>query len=147
MRQTPSVRRATVIALSLSLVSMTSCGLNSSPSDAKPAAAESSSPAPAKDEALAAMVPEEIKKAGVIRMAINPAYPPFVSTGADGKTLEGFEPDLANSVAAMLGVKIEFVPTSFDAIIPALQAKSVDIAMSSIGDTKAREQIVDFATY
>lgn len=147
MRQTPSVRRVSVIALSLSLVSMTSCGLNSSPSDAKPASAESSNPAPAKDEALAAMVPEEIKKAGVIRMAINPAYPPFVSTGADGKTLEGFEPDLANSVAAMLGVKIEFVPTSFDAIIPALQAKSVDIAMSSIGDTKAREKIVDFTTY
>jgi len=147
MRQTRSVPRLSILALSLGLISVTSCGLTSSPSDTKPASAETSGPAPARDETLAAMVPEEIKKAGVIRMAINPAYPPFVSVGSDGKTLEGLEPDLANSVAAMLGLKIEFVPTSFDAIIPALQAKSVDIAMSSIGDTKAREQIVDFATY
>lgn len=147
MRKTRSVRRISILALSLSLISLTSCGLNSSPSDAKPAADEAAGKGPALDEALAAMVPDEIKKAGVIRMATNPAYPPFESIGSDGTTIEGLDPDLANSVAAMLGVKIEFVPTSFDAIIPAIQAKTVDMAMSSIGDTKEREKIVDFATY
>ncbi|MGI8458863.1 MAG: ABC transporter substrate-binding protein, partial [Propionibacteriaceae bacterium] len=80
-------------------------------------------------------------------MATNPSYPPFESTAKDGKTIVGLDPDLANAVGQVLGVRIEFVPTSFDAIIPALAAKKVDLAMSSIGDTKEREKTVDFATY
>jgi len=83
----------------------------------------------------------------VIRMAINPQYPPFESTKSDGTTLEGLDPDLATAIGQLLGVEIEFVPTSFDAIIPALAAGTVDMAMSSIGDTKEREGTVDFATY
>ena len=133
------------------LLSLTACGLNSSPSTdaAKPAASGSSSsaPAPRKDEALAGMLPRDIATSGVIAMATNPSYPPFESVAKDGKTIVGLDPDIANAVGDLLGVKVEFVSTSFDAIIPALQAKKVDLAMSSIGDTKEREKIVDFATY
>ena len=99
------------------------------------------------DEELAAMLPESIKESGVIRMAINPAYPPFESVSDDGETLIGLDPDLANAMGEVLGVDVEFVHTSFDAIIPALAANKVDMAMSSIGDTKEREKTVDFVTY
>ncbi|GAA1140312.1 ABC transporter substrate-binding protein [Ornithinicoccus hortensis] len=134
---------------------LTSCGLGSSPSD-EPAdgadasadgAAASSGPVIEVDEELAAQVPDDLKEAGVIRMAINPNYPPFESMGPDGKTLVGLEPDLADAIGDVLGLEIEMVPTSFDGIIPALEAHKVDMAMGSIGDTKEREEVVDFATF
>lgn len=128
---------------------LAACGLNSSPSDpgGSSAAADQPTHSQQTDPKLAALVPAAIKKAGVIRMAINPSYPPFESTAADGKTLVGLDPELAQAIGGELGVKVTFVPTSFDAIIPSLAAKKVDMAMSSIGDTKEREQTVDFATY
>ncbi|MEP7194774.1 MAG: ABC transporter substrate-binding protein [Actinomycetota bacterium] len=92
-------------------------------------------------------MPDNVKKAGVIRVATDPSYPPFTSIAGDGKTVVGFDADMAHAIAETLGLKIEFVPTSFDAIIPALSAGKVDMAMSSIGDTKKREVVVDYATY
>jgi len=147
MRMQVTARRATPVVAVLSLLALTSCGLNSSPSAKGTAAGQQSGTTQSKDAALAAMLPEDIKSAGVIRMEINPAYPPFETTAKDGKTLVGLDPDLAHAMAALLGVKIEFVPTSFDAIIPGLQANKADMAMSSIGDTKKRQNTVDFATY
>lgn len=147
-----TVRPRTALLLICALP-LAACGMGSSPS--APQAGSSGGDGAAgepvsqqkQDPKLAAMVPEEIKQAGVIRMAINPSYPPFESMAGDGKTMVGLDPDLANAMGALLGVKVKFVSTSFDAIIPALSSHKVDMAMSSIGDTKEREQTVDFATY
>lgn len=146
----PAVRAlpSRALLVPLCLTALAACGLGSSPSVDKDAAgATSGATAQAKHDDLAAMVPAQVKQSGVIRMAINPSYPPFESMAPDGKTLVGLDPDLAKAIGQILGVRVEFVPTSFDAIIPALTAKKVDMAMSSIGDTKEREQKVDFATY
>jgi polar amino acid transport system substrate-binding protein len=126
---------------------LASCGLNSSPSQNDGAAGQSEAPAQQKSEELAASLPPEIQEAGVIRMATDPAYPPFESIADDGRTVVGLDPDLASAIGSTLGVDVEFVHTSFDGIIPALEADKVDMAMSSIGDTKEREKTVDFATY
>lgn len=128
------------------LMGLAACGLNSSPSTDVPTN-ESSAPSQVGDAELSEMLPAEIKQAGVIKMATDPGYPPFESMAKDGKTIVGLDPDLANATGELLGVKIDFVPTSFDAVIPSLSAKKVDMAMSSIGDTKEREKTVDFATY
>lgn len=147
----PCGRRSTLALVAAGLFALTACGLNESPSTTQSSAgggAGTASPAPVSaDPALAAQVPSTIKDAGVIRMATQAGYPPFGYMGPDGKTIIGFDIDLANAIGAKLGVKVEPVNTSFDAIIPALQAKKVDMAMASIGDTKEREQKVDFTTY
>lgn len=130
------------ITAALGLMSVAACGSSSSTGSST-----GHSASVATDSSLAALLPSSIKKSHVIKMAINPAYPPFESTAADGTTMVGLDPDLAKAMGALLGVKVEFVSTSFDAIIPALQSKNVDMAMSSIGDTKEREKTVDFATY
>ena len=96
---------------------------------------------------LAKRVPEPIASSGTLRVAMDPTYPPFGSIESDGKTIVGFDADMALAIGNVLGLEVTFVNTSFDAIIPALQADKVDLALSSIGDTKAREQVVDFATY
>ncbi|WP_162802215.1 ABC transporter substrate-binding protein [Ornithinimicrobium murale] len=131
----------------LATLTLASCGLSSSPSQEEGAAAESAAPQQEVNEELAASLPAEIKEAGVIRLATDPNYPPFETVADDGKTIVGLDPDIAHAVADILGVEIEFVETSFDGIIPAIEAGKVDMAMSSIGDTKEREKTVDFATY
>ena len=88
----------------------------------------------------------DIKSSGVIRVAMDETYPPFESVSSSGSVV-GLDQDIANAIGQLLGVKVAFVNTPFDAIIPALAANKVDMAMSSIGDTKARQAIVDFATY
>jgi len=46
-----------------------------------------------------------------------------------------------------MGVQWNFVEAGFDGIIPGLASGKYDIGMSSFGDTKEREQTVDFVTY
>jgi polar amino acid transport system substrate-binding protein len=129
-----------VLALTLA-AAVTACGSRGAASGT----GQTSSPA---TQPAAAQVnpPADIKAAGVIRIAMDETYPPFESQESSGAVV-GLDPDLAQAIGGVLGVKVEFVNTPFDAIIPALAAKKVDMAMSSIGDTKARQAIVDFATY
>jgi polar amino acid transport system substrate-binding protein len=132
----------------LAALTLSSCGLNSSPSqEGETGAAASAAPKQEMNEQLAASLPAEIQESGVIRVATDPNYPPFETVADDGKTIVGLDPDIAHAVADILGVEIEYVETSFDGIIPAIEAGKVDMAMSSIGDTKEREKTVDFATY
>ncbi len=81
----------------------------------------------------------------VIKVAMDETYPPFESV--QGGTVVGLDPDLATAIGDVLGVRAEFVNTSFDGIIPSLTSHKADMAMSSLGDTKKRELTVDFATY
>ncbi|QYG11532.1 ABC transporter substrate-binding protein [Microbacterium sp. PAMC22086] len=113
-------------------------------SSSAPSAPTESSSAIAVNEELAATVPAAIREAGVIRVATDPTYPPFESV--DGDQVVGLDADLAHAIGDILDLDIEFVQVSFDGIIPSLQAGSADMALSSIGDNKEREQAVDFAT-
>ncbi|WP_427008633.1 ABC transporter substrate-binding protein [Pseudarthrobacter sp. H2] len=126
----------------IGVLALTGCGGVSSG-----APAASPTPSAAAEARLAALVPDDIRQAGRMRVATDPTYAPFESMDTDGKTIVGLDPDLATAVGDLLGLKVEFVPTSFDALIPSLAANKVDLAMSSIGDTKEREKTVDFATY
>jgi polar amino acid transport system substrate-binding protein len=99
------------------------------------------------DETIAAAVPAAIKSKGTLTIASDGAYPPNEFIGADGKTVEGMDPDLAKALGDVLGLQIKVVVTTFDGIIPGLAAGRYDLGMSSFTDTKEREQVVDFVTY
>ncbi len=58
--------------------------------------------------------------------------------------LIGFEIDVANKVAADMGVKTEFVPTAWDGIIPALLAGKFDVIISGMSITPERNLTVNF---
>jgi polar amino acid transport system substrate-binding protein len=133
---------ASALAATLALTSCSGAGSSGATSTDPSSASGTVTPIPS----LAAELPSDIKSSGVIRVAMDETYPPFESVSSSG-SVEGFDPDLANAIGQLLGVKVTFVNTPFDAIIPALAANKVDMAMSSIGDTKARQAIVDFATY
>ncbi|HXX38645.1 MAG TPA: ABC transporter substrate-binding protein [bacterium] len=104
-------------------------------------------PSVSEDASIAAAVPAALRAKGVLVVASDASYPPFESFAPDGKTIIGFDADLAHAIGAVLGLKAQMTNVSFDEIIPGLAAKKYDIAMSSIGDTKKREEVVDFVTY
>jgi polar amino acid transport system substrate-binding protein len=59
----------------------------------------------------------------------------------------GVDPDIAAAIAEKLGVDYEFIPTGFDAIIPALNAGDGDVIMSAMTINPERDEEVDFVAY
>lgn len=101
---------------------------------------------PAVDSTVAAQVPAKFKSKTLI-VAADATYAPNEFIGANGKTVEGMDPDLGKALAAVMGVKVKLVNASFDGIIPGLAAGKYDLGMSSFTDTKERQKTVDFVTY
>lgn len=76
--------------------------------------------------------------------AVPQDFPPFGSTGKDGK-LEGYDVDVARLVAKELGVKLELIPVSSINRIPYLQTGKVDLVISSLGVTPGRAKVIAFS--
>jgi polar amino acid transport system substrate-binding protein len=100
----------------------------------------------AKNDALAAQLPEKIKNAGVLVVGVNVPYAPNEFKDSSGKIV-GFDVDLVNAIAATLGVRAEYKESDFAKIIPAVQQGTYDMGMSSFTDSKERQQQVDFVDY
>ncbi|WP_413173285.1 ABC transporter permease subunit [Anabaena azotica] len=79
-----------------------------------------------------------------LRVATEPAFPPFEFQGKDGE-LQGFSIDLMRAIATAASFQVEFQSLPFDGIIPALQAKTIDAAISSITITQERSKTVAFS--
>jgi polar amino acid transport system substrate-binding protein len=101
----------------------------------------------AQSGAIAAQVPAKIKSKGTLTVATDATYPPNEFLAANGRTIQGMDPDLAQALAERMGLKSKVTNATFDAILPGLAAGKYDLGMSSFTDTKEREQTVDFVTY
>jgi polar amino acid transport system substrate-binding protein len=107
----------------------------------------SPSSAPSASSSLSALVPASVRSKGTVTLAMDATYPPDESIASDGHTIVGFDADLGNALAKVLGLKADLKNVTFDNIIPGLQDGKYDIGLSSFTDTKKREQVVDFVTY
>ncbi len=83
------------------------------------------SQAATQQEIAAASVIEEIKKRGTLRVGMS-TFVPWAMRDKKGDLI-GFEIDVATQVAADMDVKIQFIPTAWSGIIPALIAKKFDV--------------------
>lgn len=79
-----------------------------------------------------------------LKVALDPTFPPFQNTKADGG-FEGFDIDLINAIAEAEGLTLDMAGLPFDGIIPALQAGTVDLTISTMTITPERAQAVDFS--
>jgi polar amino acid transport system substrate-binding protein len=104
------------------------------------------SAAVSQDTSLTSLVPAKIKTAGKLMVGVNPPYSPNEYKDASGKVV-GFDVDLMDATAKVLGLTATYNVADFDKIIPAITAGTYDIGMSSFTDTKEREKTVDFVTY
>lgn len=99
-----------------------------------------------KQPEIAALVPPRIAESGVLRVGTNPPYQPNEFKDPSG-TIVGFDIDLMEAIAAVLGLTPQFYESAFDKIIPAIQSGTYDAGISSFTDTAEREEQVDFVTY
>jgi len=96
----------------------------------------------ARQQLSSSSVIEEIKKRGTLRVGLS-TFVPWSMRDTKGELI-GFEIDVANKVAADMGVKAEFVPTAWDGIIPALLAGKFDVIISGMSITRQRNLTVNF---
>jgi polar amino acid transport system substrate-binding protein len=102
---------------------------------------------PALNRKVAAEVPAAIKAKRTLLVASDAHYPPDEFMGSDGKTVVGMDPDLAQALARVMGLRVKVVNTNLSTIVPGVSTGKYDLGMSSITDTKQREKAVDFVTY
>lgn len=99
-----------------------------------------------KNEELAAMLPEEIKAAGVLNVGMANNYPPNEFKDPNGDPA-GWSVDLTNALGQSLGLTVNFNIGTFDNIIPAVNGGKNDMGMSSFTDTAERQKQADFINY
>lgn len=82
-----------------------------------------------------------IAESGVLRVGVDPTYPPFAV--AEGEELRGLDADLARAVAADLGLEAQFTYFGFDGLYDALATEQVDVLISAM--VMAPHRMKDFA--
>ena len=97
----------------------------------------------ASSAALAQSAMDNIQKTKLIKIAVPTDFPPYGFVGIDLKP-QGLDVDMANYIAAKMGVKIELVPVTSANRIPYLQTKKADLVISTLGKNAEREKVIDF---
>lgn len=86
---------------------------------------------------------EAVKKRGVLKVGMD-IFQPWAMKDKNGQLI-GFEIDVATRLAEDMGVKVEFVPTAWSGIIPALLTGKFDAIIGGMGITAQRALQVNFS--
>lgn len=138
-------------ALAVAVVALLSAcgGGGDAEAPAPSGSAESSEPAAAveRDDALFAMLPQEVQDAGTVEVGTEALYPPYEYLDEDGQTVIGLDPDLLDAVTARLGIEYTLTDTAFDGLLPALDGGRFDVVAAAVTDTVERQANYDFVDY
>lgn len=85
---------------------------------------------------------DQVMRRGVLRVGMD-TFLPWAMKDKKGE-LVGFEIDVARRLAADMGVKVEFVPTKWAGIIPALLTGKFDVVIGGMGIQTKRALKVNF---
>jgi polar amino acid transport system substrate-binding protein len=138
------VRRPLLATAAISIMALLAGGCGASAMASTTAA---TGPTPTPSGSPASQVPSAIKSKGTLIIATDPTYAPNEFIAPDGKTIVGWDADLAKAIGQALGLKVTMVNATFDTIIPGLASGKYDLGIASFTDTKAREKVVNFVTY
>lgn len=106
------------------------------------AVSTSSRAASPQQDLVAASTIEAVKKRGVLKVGMD-IFQPWAMKDKSGKLI-GFEIDVATRLAKDMGVEVEFVPTAWSGIIPALLTGKFDVIIGGMGITPQRALQVNF---
>ena len=81
---------------------------------------------------------------GKLHMSTNAEFPPYEMVKGDGG-FEGIDVEVAEAIAAKLGLELVVDDMGFDAALLAVQNGQSDIAMAGITVTEDRQQVMDFS--
>ncbi len=85
---------------------------------------------------------EQVLKRGILKVGMS-TFVPWAMKDKQGKLI-GFEIDVATRLAKDMGVKVEFVPTKWAGIIPALLTGKFDVIIGGMGIIPSRNLKVNF---
>jgi polar amino acid transport system substrate-binding protein len=83
---------------------------------------------------------------GTLIVGSDISYAPLEFYGRDGR-VEGFDYDLLHAIGTVLGERVVFRNRDFDGLLADVARGRVDVGVSAITDTRAREREVDFIDY
>ena len=86
---------------------------------------------------------DRIMKRGVLKVGLD-IFVPWSFKDKDGNMV-GFEVDVATKLAEDMGVEVEFVPTEWSGIIPALLTGKFDVIIGGMGITTERALKVNYS--
>ena len=86
---------------------------------------------------------DSINERGTLRVGMS-TFVPWAMRNKQGDLI-GFEIDVAKRLAKDSGWKVEFVPTAWDGIIPALLAKKFDVIIGGMSVTPERSKSILFS--
>jgi len=128
---------------------VTGCG-SSKTTTPKPSASDSGGGSLATSgvaSAAAALLPANIRSAGVLNDGVNLPNPPLEYQVNGTGAFTGFDVDLAAALAAKLGLKVHYDNLAFTALLTSLDTGREDIVLSGLFDTAKRQakyNIVDY---
>jgi polar amino acid transport system substrate-binding protein len=136
-------RAVAVAGLAVAALALSACGNGSGSTGTK----ASETPSISVDSALAAKVPASIKSAGKITIGTDSTYAPSEFLASDGKTVQGFDVDLFNAVAAKLGLKTDWQPAKFASIIDGVASGRYNVGVSSFTVNADRMKQANMVSY
>lgn len=128
----------------VAVLMLTGCVDNSTPDAEKPGG--NADVKVTVDEAAAALLPAEIADSGTLVIGTSPNYAPNEYKDEAGNPI-GWGIEVADAIAAKLGLEPEFKVASFENIIPGIVGGQIDLGESSFTDNLEREKQVDFVNY
>lgn len=99
------------------------------------------------DAAAVALLPQSYKDKGELTVAMDLHYPPTTFLAEDNQTPIGLNPDVARLVAKKLDLKLKFVDTKFDTIVPGLDGGRYDFTATTMSKTEERLKVLDMIDY
>jgi polar amino acid transport system substrate-binding protein len=140
-----TIGKLSLVSASVAALVLSACGSNSL--GGQPAGSQAPSVSVSQNQDLSAKLPQSIKSSGVIRIGTDATYAPSEFLAADGKTVQGFDVDVFNAVAAKFGVKTQWQPSDFSTIINGVNGKKYDIGISSFTINDERKKQVTMVSY
>ncbi|MCY6369726.1 amino acid ABC transporter substrate-binding protein [Clostridium ganghwense] len=114
---------ATLILSSILIISLAGCGNSKSSS---------------KDTITKDGIPNKIV------VGLDDSFPPMGFRSDEDKII-GFDIDMANEMAKRMGVEIEYMPTEWSGVIPALKTKKFTVIISAMSVTEERKKEIAFS--
>jgi polar amino acid transport system substrate-binding protein len=91
---------------------------------------------------LVKLLPPDVAASKTFTVGVALGSPPDDFRDAKGEIV-GWEIDILRGATQALGLQLDLRPTTFDTLIPGLQAKRFDAAVGQMGVTAVREKVLD----
>ena len=125
-----------LLLAAMMVLALAACASNASTDTTAPAdsATETEAPADTADTAAAS---------DKLTMATEATFPPYEYY--DGDAIVGIDVEVAQAIAAKLGMELEVTDIAFDSIIPGVQTGKYDMGMAGMTVTDERKEQVNFS--